>query len=107
MKLNDYQRLSRRTMPNSGFYDTLSNYAMGISGEAGEITDEIKKIIYHGHDLDAEKIKGELGDLLHYVAGVATLLEIELNDVGAYNINKLKKRYPEGFSEEASRNRVI
>lgn len=102
VKLNDYQRLSRRTLPTGNRLDNLSNYALGICGESGEVADELKKVIYHGHDLDAEKIKGELGDVLHYVAGIATFLEIDLNDIAHSNINKLKERFPNGFTTEDS-----
>lgn len=107
MNLNEYQTLSRRTLPKDGHFNNLSNYGMGLSGEAGEVTDELKKFLYHGHELDVHKIKGELGDVLHYIAGIATMLEIDLSDVAKANIYKLKNRYPEGFNKEDSRNRVV
>lgn|SRR5690625_3993800 len=107
MNLNEYQTLSRRTLPKDNYFSNLSNYGMGLSGEAGEVTDELKKFLYHGHKLDIEKVKGELGDVLHYVAGIATMLELDLSDIAKYNIEKLKKRYPIGFSKERSINRKV
>lgn len=105
MRLNEYQNLSKRTLPNKGIRDNLSNYGMGIVGEAGEVTDYLKKVLHHGHKLSVDKLKEELGDILHYAAGLATFLDLTLEEIAYENIEKLKKRYPDGFSEEASRNR--
>lgn len=105
MRLNEYQNLSKRTLPNKGLRDNLSNYGMGIAGEAGEVVDALKKVLHHGHDLEVDKVKKELGDCLHYIAGIATFLDLTLEEIAYENIEKLKKRYPSGFSEEASRNR--
>lgn len=107
MNLNEYQRLSRRTLPKKNRFDNLSNYSMGLCGESGEVADELKKVIYHGHDLDVEKIAKELGDVMHYVAGIATFLELDLSDIAQGNLDKLSERYPNGFSEEDSINRII
>lgn len=119
MNIEKFQELSKRTMPNqvptslSGSNveqllatSSLTNYALGLSGESGEVVDIIKKHVFHGHSLDKDKIVKELGDVMHYVAGIATLLEIELPEVLKGNIDKLKKRFPEGFSEAASIARV-
>lgn len=105
MNLNEYQGLSKRTIPNMDIKEVSANYAMGLSGEAGEVTDLIKKWIYHGHILDIEELAKELGDVLHYVSGLAYMHGIELEEVAEMNIQKLKERYPNGFSTDASRNR--
>lgn len=115
MNLNEYQELSKRTMPSpDGFYPlggyvygtkSKANYAMGLSGEAGEVTDLIKKELFHGHPTDREEVKNELGDLMHYVAGLVTMYNLTLEEVATGNIEKLMKRYPEGFSPERSVNR--
>jgi len=107
MKLNDYQKLSQRTIPQSNKFDNLSNYALGLCGESGEVADELKKVIYHGHSLDVERVEKELGDVLHYLSGIATLLDIDLERVAQSNIDKLKKRYPNGFKKSDSINRII
>ncbi|GIN93350.1 nucleotide pyrophosphohydrolase [Siminovitchia terrae] len=107
MRLNEFQELSKRTLPKGELKDKLANYGMGIAGEAAEVTDELKKVVFHGHDLSVDKVKKELGDNLHYIAGIATFLGLTLEEIAYENIQKLKERYPTGFSEEASRNRVI
>lgn len=106
MKLNEYQELSKRTMPKEDMKKVSANYAMGLTGESGEVTDLLKKWIFHKHDLDRMELKKELGDVLHYLSGLATLHHFTLEDVAQGNIDKLKKRYPEGFSEQASKERV-
>ncbi len=106
MKLNDYQELSKRTMPEKDMRKVSANYAMGLTGEAGEVSDVLKKWLFHNHDLDRMELKKELGDVLHYLSGLATLHHFSLEDVAKENIEKLKKRYPGGFSEEDSINRT-
>lgn len=105
MNLNEYQNLSKRTMPDKLDKKAAANYAMGISGEAGEVTDIFKKVIFHGHKDNYDEIRKELGDVLHYLSGLATICGMSLEDVAQKNIDKLQKRYPNGFSEQDSRNR--
>jgi len=85
--------------------EKLSMLALGIAGEAGEIVDTIKKIVYHGHELDIEELTKELGDLNWYIQHLMKHYGISNNRVRLENIVKLNKRYVNGFSEEASRNR--
>lgn len=101
MKMNEYQELARTT---SGA-DSLVMAAMGLSGESGEFIDAIKKHEFHGHELNVAELRKELGDILWYVAEAASVLNIDLNDIAEENINKLRRRYPEGFSSERSVNR--
>lgn len=105
MNLNEYQKLSERTHPKNSKSENLTNYAMGLSGETGEVVDELKKAIFHGHDLDRVSIKKELGDTLHYLAGLCSMLDLTFEEVAVANIEKLRKRYPDGFSEWASKYR--
>lgn len=84
---------------------TLAVYSLGLAGEAGETVDLLKKYLGHGHELDRLKVQKELGDVLWYLAAIATVLGIDLDHVAHVNVEKLKARYPEGFSHEASRNR--
>jgi NTP pyrophosphatase (non-canonical NTP hydrolase) len=65
----------------------------------------IKKLTAHGHDISKEALAEELGDVLWYLAEAATALELKLNDIAQMNVDKLAARYPEGFSQERSRNR--
>lgn len=86
-------------------YAPLSNFALGLAGEAGEVADEVKKVVYHGHPLDVEKIKKELGDVLWYWSSVANVLGLDTEAVAVANVAKLMARYPEGFSEADSKER--
>ena len=107
ISMNDYQQLALRTAGNHGDFDrTLMYTALGLTGEAGETAEMIKKAFFHGHELDREKVKKELGDVLWYVAVMADALDMSLDDVAQHNIDKLARRYPEGFSQDRSRNRV-
>lgn len=108
MRINEYQKLAMTTLnPNLDKKDILINGVMGLCGESGEVIDIVKKHLAQGHELDREKIIKELGDVAWYMAEIATVLDVELEDVLVQNIEKLKKRYPEGFSTEKSVNREI
>jgi len=86
--------------------EQLENAVFGMVGEVGEFVDLIKKHIYHGHELDIEKVKLELGNIGWYWQRFASILDMELNDIAIANIVKLKYRYPQGFTEGKSINRV-
>lgn len=103
MKLNEYQQLAERTAPTHD--NELLNYGLGITGEAGEVADLIKKSMFHGHKISKDEIAKELGDTLWYLSQIARLAGLTLEEVATKNIQKLAKRYPEGFSSEASINR--
>ena len=103
MRLNDYQAATQRT---AGDKMTLEHIALGTAGEAGELADEIKKHVYHGHDLDVDHLINEGGDVLWYLARLATRLGTTLEEMASRNLRKLEKRYPNGFSEERSINRA-
>lgn len=125
MRINEYQTLAMRTndglcvsrvlstienfvsTPGSPDTGDLLNGALGITGEAGEVADIIKKHIFHGHDLDTDALEKEIGDVCWYVALLCTAIGVDLESVMSKNIEKLKTRYPEGFSSEASINRVV
>jgi NTP pyrophosphatase (non-canonical NTP hydrolase) len=72
--------------------------AMGLCGEAGEVSDYLKKVLFHELPIDIEKIKKELGDTLWYLAVLSDYLGIPLSEVANANIEKLKLRYPHGFN---------
>ena len=107
MKMNEYQTLSMRTMPKDDVREVLNNYGLGLCGESGEVADLIKKKLHHSHKtISVDDFKNELGDVLHYVAGIATILNISLEDVANANLEKLRERYPNGFNPEDSMKRV-
>lgn len=97
-----YQAGAARTAPDDEGEKTLAVLALGVAGEAGEVAELIKKHVGHGHPLDKEKLTKELGDVLWYLATLAEVLGISFQDVADMNLEKLKKRYPDGFSHEAS-----
>ena len=83
--------------------DRLSIGALGLGGEAGEVQELVKKHLYHGKDLDREKMLLELGDVLWYIMFSADAIGFTLEDVALANSKKLRARYPNGFSVEAAR----
>jgi len=105
MDLNEYQAAAMRSQPKPSELD-LAVFALGLTGEAGEVADMVKKIYGHGHPPDLDKLHKELGDVLWYIAAICQELGLSLADVAEANINKLMRRYPNGFSHEASRNRT-
>ena len=107
MTINEYQKLAMTTLnPQLSEKDVLINGVMGLCGESGEAIDIVKKWMAHGHELDKEYLAKELGDIAWYLAEAATALDMDLEDILKANIEKLKKRYPEGFSCERSRIRL-
>lgn len=107
MDLNEYQRLAGRTANKSlSEKDTLAQDALGVAGEAGECADLVKKHLFHGHPLDRDKLVKELGDILWYVSQLAADVGVTLDEVAERNIEKLRSRYPAGFTEKASLERT-
>ena len=106
MTINEYQKLAMTTLnPGLAKKDVLINGVMGLCGESGECIDIVKRHLAQGHELDREALIKELGDVVWYLAETAFALDVELEEVLMRNIEKLKKRYPEGFSTERSINR--
>lgn len=103
MDVNEYQKLAMTTLnPALNKRDVLINSVMGLCGESGEAIDIVKKWMAQGHTLDRERLAKELGDIAWYHAEAATALDLSLEDILQANIDKLKKRYPEGFDETRS-----
>ena len=106
MTINEYQKLAMMTLnPELSKQEILLNGVMGLCGESGEAIDLVKKHLFQGHGLDREKLAKELGDIAWYLAETATALDIPLETILEANIEKLKKRYPEGFDARRSVNR--
>jgi len=113
MKMSEYQKLSERTMPkwdnnvSLWYWNRMekSNYALGLNGEAGEVGEIVKKHIHHHHPYTDEtemKLKKEIGDVLHYLAGLCTMYNIQLEECATLNLMKLEERYPNEFNKEDS-----
>ena len=106
LTLQQYQNLSLRTSGAGGNSDRrLVIAALGLAGEAGEFANMVKKRSAHGHDIPFEKLAEELGDVLWYVAEAASACGLDLEKIAQDNVEKLRRRYPEGFSQERSINR--
>lgn len=86
--------------------EQMKNASMGLTGEAGEVVDIIKKYAYQGHELEIEELIDELGDVIYYLCWLCILLQIDFSEICFNNMNKLTKRYPNGFEAERSINRT-
>lgn len=95
---NLYQMDAARTInPTQSRDGNLANFALGLAGEVGEVCEPIKKHLYHGKKLDLVAMRKELGDVLWYLSSVCFVLNLDLAEVAAENIAKLKARWPDGF----------
>lgn len=107
MEIQEFQKLSIRTLNNSlSEKEQLANMVIGASCEFSEAGDSIKKYLFQGHELDKKHIEEELGDTMFYICNLATLLNISMENVLEQNVEKLNKRYKNGFSYKASIDRV-
>lgn len=103
MELNQYQELAQRTSNKAlAKREHLLNGALGLAGESGEVADLVKKAYMQGHAIDRATLAKELGDILWYIAEAATAIDYNLDTIAQMNIDKLHKRYPEGFDPERS-----
>ena len=79
--------------------DGLMHCAVGISGEAGELLDAVKKLWVYGKPLDMQNAVEELGDIEWYMEAMRSLLGVTREQVIAANVEKLSKRYPTGYTD--------
>jgi len=85
----------------------LWHVATGVSGEAGELLDAVKKHVIYGKELDHENMIEELGDLEFYMERIRQLINVERHETLTANIDKLAKRYPGSvYSNESAINRA-
>lgn len=106
MTLNEYQALAQRTSNRAlEAKGHLFNGVLGLAGEAGECADLVKKHYFQDNRPMVHLLEDELGDVLWYVAETAAALGVTLEEVARHNVEKLKKRYPEGFEAERSLHR--
>ena len=100
MDFNEYQKkvAEERHYWRKTPIDNITICALGVSGEAGEVADMIKKIVRGDSSLDDKKedLKKELGDVLWYLSQLAQDLGIDFNDVAQANIEKLDSRKKRG-----------
>ncbi len=102
MNLNDYQKLTKKTAKEfENSEKEIMTWGLGVAGEAGDVAGCIKKTYSHGND-QKEGIKENLGDTLWYIAMICNFFNWDLEEILEKNIEKLKRRYPEGFTEKAA-----
>ncbi len=101
LNINDYQKFAAKGIrKESEGKNLIVGFALGLGGESGEVLDDIKKREYHGRNISIEHTAEELGDVMWYVANIATQLGFSLEDILINNICKLRDRYPELYKEE-------
>ena len=105
--LNEYQSEVLRTLHNPAMKDAdprlfIACMTLGLTGEAGEVADLVKKEFWHLHPQDKAKMIKELGDVLWYVTALAELHGETLESVANANAAKLRARYEKGFTPAES-----
>lgn len=98
MEFNAYQEAANRTL--YGTEQVLTNCALGLAGETGQVVDIIKNYTFKGEELDKKVLIHELGDVLWYLSQIAKWTDIDFDDIAKDNIEALNKRYPDGFNLE-------
>ena len=105
MTINEYQQSAMRTASSTEPTELILNGALGLCGESGEVADAVKKFMFQGHPLEKKHLAKELGDICWYLAITAKGLGYDLETIMKMNVEKLWKRYPEGFDPEKSLHR--
>jgi NTP pyrophosphatase (non-canonical NTP hydrolase) len=100
MLISEYQELSRRTATYPGAGDNIVYPTLGLAGEAGEVAEKVKKLLRDDDGVMSRErrdaLAGELGDVLWYVAQVATEAGLDLADIAQGNLDKLLSRQQRG-----------
>ena len=85
----------------------LLHAGIGLATEAGEFLDALKKHVFYGKELDTVNLQEEMGDVFWYCAIIADQLDIDFAEVMTRNIDKLKARYGDKFTEDRAVNRDL
>lgn len=107
MELNVYQQEAQKTDKNPSLSESDSSSALsvpflGLAGEAGELLSEYKKYLRDGdsHRLFKDRVQEELGDLLWYIANLATKYRLSLSDIAQANLEKTQNRWGKGDTSQ-------
>ena len=108
MTINEYQTAALRTAQTDKLTarELLLNSALGLCGESGEVAALLRKYNSQGHNLDLDHVAKELGDIAWYLAVGAYSIGYDLEKLLQMNVDKLKARYPNGFSADRSLHRA-
>lgn len=98
MEFDDYQKAAKRTL--YGNEQVLTNCALGLAGETGQVVDLVKNYTFRGKNLDRQELIHEMGDVLWYLSQVAEWANIPFDEVAQTNIKELNKRYPHGYENQ-------
>ncbi|WP_461212883.1 nucleoside triphosphate pyrophosphohydrolase family protein [Lacticaseibacillus sp. GG6-2] len=91
MELNDYQKEANKTL--AGNEHVLTNLALGLASDSGQVVDLIKKYTFQGQELDHDQLKVKMGDVLWYLSQIALWADVDFDDVAKTNLEMLAKRY--------------
>lgn len=105
MNFREYQQKARRTQnPRLTPRELLEHATWGLTSEVGEITGMLQKK-FQGHVINMPAMRKEIGDALWFLSEMADVYKFDLDAIAQENIEKLRRRYPDGFSEARSVNR--
>ena len=105
MQIDEYQAFAARTINRKRSTQEIQLHALhGLCAEVGEIHGLFQKY-FQGHNFTADDLRKEIGDCIWMAAELCTVNGWSLESICRENIAKLERRYPDGFSEERSRNR--
>ncbi|MDH3493321.1 MAG: nucleoside triphosphate pyrophosphohydrolase family protein [Acidobacteriota bacterium] len=97
MDFSEYQKLAGKTALYPRRLENLEYPTLGLTGEAGEVANVVKKIQRDDEGILTEevraKLKDELGDVLWYISACADELNLTLNEIAEYNVGKLATRH--------------
>lgn len=108
MDIETYSKLASRTAPHGSPTEYLLHASLGIGGEAGEVLDHIKKVMFNGRKLDVDHLVAEVGDILWYINLMLHTVNVPWATVLDKNIAKLETRYPGlKYDDDRSLNRDV
>lgn len=105
MELKEYQKFCKMTAKKFDSKEKeILTWGLGIAGEAGDVAGCIKKTFSHDNN-QKSGIRENLGDVMWYIAMICEFFGWNLEDIMKENIEKLRRRHPEGFSHRFARER--
>jgi NTP pyrophosphatase (non-canonical NTP hydrolase) len=96
--LDNYADQVRKGLKVSTQVSRIPHCALGLTGEAGEVADVIKKSQYAGGSLDIPKLEEELGDVLWYLQALCNFCGLTIEQLAVLNIQKLAARRPDDYT---------
>ena len=104
MNFKEYQKqaiVTKKKWDDKNF--EMMYLAMSLAGESGEVIEIIKKHMRDGREIDIEKLKYEIGDVMWYIASLCDCMGFDMGEVAHMNIEKLRKRHGGSFSGYGNR----